>query len=760
MHKEFSELLLQSKAQDPKLDNWPPVRLSNQFTPSNSDFLANRPPITFDLRSEVFPSLLTLKKNGRRSPSLHSIVQKAKHALSHLNPENLSLVSNKESFDFRNPLGFRREDTNRGVHLQPMLPTMFRSEDEQLDEAKAPSKFLVLGAHARDRVQLKREERLANNVVLSNRSIPNVDDDKKNRLVGSYFLAKKDSFKKLRQRADQVSRPPVQPKNIQIEHWNEFQRRHQVSAKEQSTSRGVGSSNQEEPAFEVKRPMTTGLPKQAEDRRVSDFEFKPKRLDLRHEERSMLSSETTNCLRRRCLKSTINANCDLRRGASKGPNGRSDHRGSYAPQKSKEDPQKSLFFRKLVRQNPLVAMRSRFAREKKPVTKLRKSLRIQKQKAKKQLGNKLLKKPSYLEESQPDRTAPNSPVGDFMRLMIEFCRQLEARVEGRSERRVSAEDLLRLLNLKLAKNERLRMSSRLFFSSSLCGKMSKFYKREDLARIRKIYELSLNLLENNSTHEAFYIDPRTNEIFAKTRRSSQAAISGSGSEEASPGRLIPMEQYVRKYPELARLYNSNSCRGVCPEMTRTVPTRAHQPKPVHARAQTDTAKGRKRIQKKRRRRTKGCNCSKSKCLRLHCVCFRNGTFCSDKCGCRGCYNSEKNAELVAKVRMTTKDINSCAFRERIIEVEVDGKVAKFTHGCSCSKNNCLKNYCECRKNGLSCSSLCKCEGCMNSKVVLDPELANELYKKPTRKKKKIIFKSKNSDSLEMIEETLRSSLRQ
>ena len=33
-----------------------------------------------------------------------------------------------------------------------------------------------------------------------------------------------------------------------------------------------------------------------------------------------------------------------------------------------------------------------------------------------------------------------------------------------------------------------------------------------------------------------------------------------------------------------------------------------------------------------------CSCSRSKCLKLYCECFAKQGFCSDKCGCKDCFN--------------------------------------------------------------------------------------------------------------------------
>ena len=79
---------------------------------------------------------------------------------------------------------------------------------------------------------------------------------------------------------------------------------------------------------------------------------------------------------------------------------------------------------------------------------------------------------------------------------------------------------------------------------------------------------------------------------------------------------------------------------------------------------------------------------------------------------------------------------------------------KFTKGCSCSKNNCQKNYCECFKNGLPCTPLCKCENCCNDKCDIEPKMASKLFKKSSRKKKKIVFKTKSDNAIEMTEEIL------
>ena len=34
--------------------------------------------------------------------------------------------------------------------------------------------------------------------------------------------------------------------------------------------------------------------------------------------------------------------------------------------------------------------------------------------------------------------------------------------------------------------------------------------------------------------------------------------------------------------------------------------------------------------------------------------------------------------------------------------------------CTCTKSGCNKKYCECYKNGIKCSELCRCIGCENT----------------------------------------------
>ena len=181
-------------------------------------------------------------------------------------------------------------------------------------------------------------------------------------------------------------------------------------------------------------------------------------------------------------------------------------------------------------------------------------------------------------------------------------------------------------------------------------------------------------------------------------------------------------------------------------------THRRKPQTRRRRKQKKTSKTRRKISKplttqapqprkkrKPRKSLKGCQCSRSFCLRLHCVCFKNNQFCNKNCKCLECQNQKSNSEFIEKVRKSTQDINPHAFEERVLSVKINGTSKKLTKGCHCSKNKCLKNYCECRKLSLSCSSLCHCDDCQNDKIQLEPKLAAALSKRKSRKKRKILI---------------------
>jgi hypothetical protein len=148
----------------------------------------------------------------------------------------------------------------------------------------------------------------------------------------------------------------------------------------------------------------------------------------------------------------------------------------------------------------------------------------------------------------------------------------------------------------------------------------------------------------------------------------------------------------------------------------------------------------------------GCRCKKTKCTRLHCICFREKGYCGDGCSCTDCYNREEFADTIKKIRDFTKEINPLAFQSKIQTIDLDNGQKIHNRGCSCSKNQCQKNYCECFKNGLSCSPLCKCENCKNEKVDIDVSKVKKIFKKCSRKKKKfVIFLNEKKPTIKKIQ---------
>lgn len=119
-----------------------------------------------------------------------------------------------------------------------------------------------------------------------------------------------------------------------------------------------------------------------------------------------------------------------------------------------------------------------------------------------------------------------------------------------------------------------------------------------------------------------------------------------------------------------------------------------------------------------------CRCSNSKCLKLYCVCFSSGVFCSEGCKCSGCNNREGCEKEVKSARKATLIRNPNAFTSKVEVVathENEDPMEDFKHaamlgykkGCKCKRTNCRKKYCECYNAGVKCSYLCVCEDCQN-----------------------------------------------
>ena len=131
------------------------------------------------------------------------------------------------------------------------------------------------------------------------------------------------------------------------------------------------------------------------------------------------------------------------------------------------------------------------------------------------------------------------------------------------------------------------------------------------------------------------------------------------------------------------------------------------------------------IMKRDRKRT-ACNCKNSNCVKLYCECFRFERFCVD-CACLDCMNIE-GSRVRENIVTLIKKKKRFAFRQaeppkdypdfklpnnNTNDIQRREPVPKNESTCNCRNSNCQKRYCECYKNKLKCTSMCKCNDCKN-----------------------------------------------
>jgi hypothetical protein len=339
--------------------------------------------------------------------------------------------------------------------------------------------------------------------------------------------------------------------------------------------------------------------------------------------------------------------------------------------------------------------------------------------------------------------------------------------DTKQEKQFSGEEFNNLLNLMFQKNNQqiniktLNANIKTInnYSNETVKKNDRAKEAEDMNQLRPL----MNDIRN------YYMDPVSKSIFLKVTSSE----NGIDENEDYKYNLISVSKLIKKQEigqnraslknfDLQNLQNLFETKTNSSELYIKFPLlqKNLKKKPLSSVSKKNIKKSSSRKNKKSKKKRsmskkqEGCKCTKSRCLRLHCVCFSNKQFCGDNCKCSGCYNKTKFASLVEEVRKVTKDINSEAFESKFVTIEKEGKLLKYTKGCSCSKNNCLKNYCECRKYNMPCTPLCKCEGCKNSKIDLEPEIAKKLCKRKSRKKKKIVFKAGNNKKLKFTQQIL------
>lgn len=137
-------------------------------------------------------------------------------------------------------------------------------------------------------------------------------------------------------------------------------------------------------------------------------------------------------------------------------------------------------------------------------------------------------------------------------------------------------------------------------------------------------------------------------------------------------------------------------------------------------------------------RIRGCGCQTSNCLRRYCKCFSSKGYCGDGCGCTDCFNTSEFEDQRKAVIEKTQEINHTSFEPKIASTKAGIKIN--VEGCRC-KSGCRSKLCQCSKNGVGCSPICKCSGCVNEKVDLEPEEVRLLFRNPIRTKERILIAS-------------------
>lgn len=118
---------------------------------------------------------------------------------------------------------------------------------------------------------------------------------------------------------------------------------------------------------------------------------------------------------------------------------------------------------------------------------------------------------------------------------------------------------------------------------------------------------------------------------------------------------------------------------------------------------------------------KKCCCRKTHCNKLYCECYANDRKCKN-CDCIECYNkaeddniNEDNIEQ--KMNIKEDEHKELIIKETEAKKEVHNYIANVSErrGCTCTKSNCTKQYCECHKFNRKCTSACRCVNCLNFK---------------------------------------------
>lgn len=79
------------------------------------------------------------------------------------------------------------------------------------------------------------------------------------------------------------------------------------------------------------------------------------------------------------------------------------------------------------------------------------------------------------------------------------------------------------------------------------------------------------------------------------------------------------------------------------------------------------------------------------------------------------------SEISKEALPVDRILNDLISRKKLREHREHKDQSDITNGCTCYKTKCVKKYCVCYGNGISCGIHCKCLGCANNKLQIQCE---------------------------------------
>lgn len=313
---------------------------------------------------------------------------------------------------------------------------------------------------------------------------------------------------------------------------------------------------------------------------------------------------------------------------------------------------------------------------------------------------------------------------NFFKLVIFICNFLQKIMKSLNSKEISSHYIVSLIR-ELTGSQ---ITKEIFIQEQ--------FSFHDLQFIKSLFQTNYYVYQNNTTNENYFINKQNNNVYIKLSQSHSLDPSDN-STHVDESNLVSLKNYKKKN----YLF--------CPDKTKNKSSRIFNNIFHNCSHQTSTTKFNSlaKIEKNENlqilnfnnmnflNKSNVCVCSKNNHSKMNCICLKNKKVCQKFCRCDDCYNISENTKVVHTSIEAPKKINFDVFKNRFIEMKIDNQIKIYTKGCTCTKNNCSKNYCSCFKNGLACSPLCKCEQCFNKKDHLDPNIANKLYMRSSRQNK-------------------------